>query len=163
MGNRSLPNSRLVRVSRWKGWVQLISVCDKYSFNHVHIRIWKYQFEYSYLYLYLTFFCLTVYVCICMYLFIVNPNIFVLFNKWEPFSLVFVFAKKPGNKIFFLVIINIIQWHNFTIFIRPGRSQGLFYKHLRHSLIDLLFQWSFSSEDFTAPPCLNGWRKWFQL
>ena len=42
------------------------------------------------------------------------------------------------------------------IFSRPGRSQGLLYKHLRHWLIHSVGPWAFSSHSFSAMPRPNG-------
>ena len=45
-----------------------------------------------------------------------------------------------------------------TLFLisRPGRSQGLLYKHLCYSLIHSVTHSAFSSISFTAPPRPNG-------
>ena len=45
---------------------------------------------------------------------------------------------------------------------RPGRRQGLLYKHLCHSFTDLLIEQSFSLNIFMAPASPNGFKWFFQ-
>ena len=59
----------------------------------------------------------------------------------------------PKQLLIYFMIERIISDHKgvAALFSRPGRSQGLLYKQLRHWLINSLSEWAFSSYSAATP------------